>query len=220
MKKKIKHEKSKKHINQIKNKTWKHKNKKNILGVWKIMNQTIKDLETRRSIRKFKDKQLTDEDLNTILKAGEYAPSGRGLQSAKILVIQDAEIIKRFSQWNKLYFPEELAAKMEGADPFFGAPTILLVVADSTVNTYIEDGSVVLGNILNAAHAVGAGGCWIHRAREEIDSPQGQELLKLLGLGPEYKGIGHAAIGYPADDENPKPAPRKEDYIVYVDKIE
>ena len=170
------------------------------------MNQTIKDLETRRSIRKFKDKQLTDDDLNTIIKAGEYAPSGRGLQSAKILIIQDQEIIKRFSQWNKLYFP--------------GAPTILLVLADSTVNTYIEDGSLVLGNILNAAHAIGAGGCWIHRAREEIDSPQGQELLKLLGIDPKYKGIGHVAIGYPADDINPEAAPRKEDYLVYVDKID
>lgn len=184
------------------------------------MNQTIKDLETRRSIRKFKDKQLTDDDLNTIIKAGEYAPSGRGLQSAKILIIQDQEIIKRFSQWNKLYFPEELAKKMGDADPFFGAPTILLVLADSTVNTYIEDGSLVLGNILNAAHAIGAGGCWIHRAREEIDSPQGQELLKLLGIDPKYKGIGHAAIGYPSDDINPEAAPRKEDYLVYVDKID
>ena len=156
------------------------------------MNQTIKDLETRRSIRKFKDKQLTDDDLNTIIKAGEYAPSGRGLQSAKILIIQDQEIIKRFSQWNKLYFPEELAKKMGDADPFFGAPTILLVLADSTVNTYIEDGS----------------------------SPQGQELLKLLGIDPKYKGIGHVAIGYPADDINPEAAPRKEDYLVYVDKID
>lgn len=184
------------------------------------MMSTIKDLETRRSIRKYKDEQIKPEELETILKVAEYAPSGMDKQPTKILVIQDKEIIERISKWNKLYFPEEVKEKLGDINPFFGAPTLLLVLSNSKSRTYIEDGSLVIGNILNAAHALGLGSCWVHRAYEEIESPQGQELLKLLGIPSEYKGIGHAVIGYPADDLEVEPAPRKEDRIIYVDKID
>lgn len=180
---------------------------------------TIDDLKTRRSVRKFKDEQLKKEDLDVILESGTYAPSGLGKQSAKILVIQDRETIERFAKWNKSYFPEEIKKLRGDINPMFNAPTLVIVIADSTIPTYIEDGTLVIGNILNAAHSIGVGGCWIHRAREEIDSLQGQELLKLLGIDSKYRGIGHVVLGYPADDFEPVETPRKDDYITFINDI-
>ena len=120
------------------------------------MNQTIEDLKTRRSIRKFKEEQISDEELKTILEAGTYAPTARGLQSPKIVVIQNPETIKEFSEWNRSYFPVEIPDDM---DPFYGAPTLLIVLADSEVPTFVEDGSSVLAVLVNAAHAVGIASC-------------------------------------------------------------
>ena len=177
------------------------------------MNQTIKDLQTRRSIRKFKDEQISDEELKTILETGTYAPTGRGAQSPKIVVIQNPETIKEFSEWNRTYFPVELP---EDSDPFYGGKTLLIVLADSNLPTYVEDGASVLAVLVNAAHAVGVGSCWIHRAREEFASEKGKALLKEWGIPESYEGIGHVVLGYP-DMEAPEPLPRKEDYIHYVD---
>ena len=177
------------------------------------MNETIENLKTRRSIRKFKDEQISDEDLKTILEAGTYAPTGRGLQSPKIVVIQNSETIKEFSAWNRSYFPVDVPEDM---DPLYGAKTLLIVLADSEVPTYVEDGASVLAVLVNAAHAVGVGSCWIHRAREEFASKKGKELLKEWGIRESYEGIGHVVLGYP-DMEEPEPLPRKEDYIHFVD---
>jgi nitroreductase len=177
------------------------------------MNETIENLKTRRSIRKFKDEQITDEDLKTILEAGTYAPTGRGLQSPKIVVIQNPETIKEFSAWNRSYFPVDVPEDM---DPLYGAKTLLIVLADSEVPTYVEDGASVLAVLVNAAHAVGVGSCWIHRAREEFASEKGKELLKEWGIPENYEGIGHVVLGYPGM-EAPEPLPRKEDYIHFVD---
>ena len=193
------------------------------------MNETIENLKTRRSIRKFKDEQITDEELKTILEAGTYAPTGQGLQSPKIVVIQNPETqglqspkivviqnpetIKEFSAWNRSYFPIDVPEDM---DPFYGAKTLLIVLADSERPTYVEDGSSVLAVLVNAAHAVGVGSCWIHRAREEFASDKGKELLKEWGIPETYEGIGHVVLGYP-DMDAPEPLPRKEDYIHYVD---
>ena len=177
------------------------------------MNQTIEDLKSRRSIRKFKDEQISDEDLNTILEAGTYAPTGRGAQSPKIVVIQNPDTIKEFSEWNRSFFPIEVPDDM---DPFYGAKTLLIVLADSEFPTYVEDGSSVLCVLVNAAHAVGVGSCWIHRARDEFASEKGKELLKQWEIPETYEGIGHVVLGYP-DMEAPKPLPRKEDYIHFVD---
>ena len=177
------------------------------------MNETIENLKTRRSIRKFKDKQITDEDLNTILEAGTYAPTGRGLQSPKIVVIQNSDTIREFSTWNRSYFPVDVPDDM---DPLYGAKTLLIVLADSEIPTYVEDGASVLAVLVNAAHAVGVGSCWIHRAREEFASEKGKELLKEWGIPESYEGIGHVVLGYP-DMEAPEPLPRKEDYIHFVD---
>ena len=177
------------------------------------MNETIENLKTRRSIRKFKDEQITDEDLNTILEAGTYAPTGRGLQSPKIVVIQNSDKIREFSAWNRSYFPVDVPDDM---DPLYGAKTLLIVLADSEIPTYVEDGASVLAVLVNAAHAVGVGSCWIHRAREEFASEKGKELLKEWGIPESYEGIGHVVLGYP-DMEAPEPLPRKEDYIHFVD---
>lgn len=172
---------------------------------------TINDLKTRRSIRKFKDEQVSADDLKTILEAGMYAPTGMGAQSPKIIVIQDEETIEEFAEWNKTYFPNA----PEELDPFYGGKTLLIVLADSEIPTFVEDGASVLTTLVTAAHAVGVASCWIHRAREEFSSKKGKELLKEWGLKESYEGIGHVILGY--SDEKPEAAPRKDDYIVYVD---
>ena len=177
------------------------------------MNQTIHDLKTRRSIRKFKDEQITDEELKTILETGTYAPTARGLQSPKIVVIQNPKTIKEFSEWNRSFFPTEVP---DDFDPFYGAKTLLIVLADSKLPTYVEDGASVLAVLVNAAHAVGVGSCWIHRARDEFSSQRGKDLLEKWGIPLSYEGIGHVVLGYPYM-EAPNPAPRKSDYIVFVD---
>lgn len=177
------------------------------------MNQTIEDLKSRRSIRKFKDEQISDEELNIILEAGTYAPTGAGRQSPKIVVIQNPETINEFSDWNRSFFPTEVPDDM---DPFYGGKTLLIVLANSEMPTYIEDGASVLTVLVNAAHAIGVGSCWIHRARDEFASKKGKELLKEWGIPESYEGIGHVVLGYP-DMTNPKAAPRKEDYIHFVD---
>ena len=177
------------------------------------MNETIENLKSRRSIRKFKDEQISDEDLKTILEAGTYAPTARGMQSPKIVVIQNPETINELSAWNRTFFPVEVP---DDLDPFYGAKTLLIVLADGEVPTWKEDGSSVLTVLVNAAHAVGVGSCWIHRAYDEFQSEKGKELLKEWGIPETYEGIGHVVLGYP-DMEAPKPLPRKEDYILYVD---
>lgn len=177
------------------------------------MNQTINDLKTRRSIRKFKDEQISEEDLKIILETGTYAPTGRGAQSPKIVVIQDEKKIKELSEWNRSFFPVEVP---DDLDPFYGGKTLLIVLANSEMPTYVEDGASVLAVLVNAAHAVGVGSCWIHRARDEFSSERGKEMLKEWGIPETYEGIGHVVLGYP-DMEAPEPLPRKEDYIHYVD---
>lgn len=172
------------------------------------MNQTIKDLEERRSIRKFKDEQIKEEELKQILEAGEYAPSGMGRQSAIMVVIQDKEIINKISKIN---------ARIMGVstDPFYGAPTLVIVFADKNIGTYIEDGSLVMGNLLNAAHSLNIGSCWIHRAKETFETEEGKKLLKEWNIDENYVGIGNCILGY-VDGEYPKAKERKADYIRYI----
>ena len=177
------------------------------------MNETIENLKTRRSIRKFKDEQIKDEDLKTILEAGTYAPTGRGAQSPKIVVIQNPDTIKELSAWNRSFFPMEMPEDM---DPFYGAKTLLIVLADSEIPTYVEDGSSVLTVLVNAAHAIGVGSCWIHRAKEEFETDFYRQLLKDLGIEGEWEGIGHCAVGY-MDCENPAAPARKEGRVFWAE---
>ena len=172
------------------------------------MNDVIKAMMERRSCRKYKPEQIKDEDLQAILEAGKYAATGHGWQSPKMVVIQNPEMIAKLSKWNA----DILGVK---SDPFYGAPTVILVLADATKPTAVQDGSLVMGNLMLAAHSLGLGSCWINRAREEFETQEGKALLKQWGIEGDYIGIGHCVIGYP-DGNFPKAAPRKENYIVTV----
>ena len=173
------------------------------------MNQTLQDLKTRRSCRRYRPEQIKESELEQILEAGVFAPTGMGMQSPKIVVVQDKETIEELSKMN---------AKIMGvtSDPFYGAPTVLIVLADKNRNTYLEDGSLVMRNLMNAAHAVGVASCWIHRAKEEFESEEGKALLKKWGIEGDYAGIGHCILGYAAEGGEAPAKPRKEDYVVRV----
>ena len=173
------------------------------------MNETLKTLKERRSIRKYKKEQISEEELKLILEAGTYAPTGMGAQSPIMVVVQDSQTIKELSKMN---------AEVMGttSDPFYGAPNVIVVLADkSKRSTYVEDGSLVMGNLMNAAHSLGVDSCWIHRAKEVFASEKGQDLLKKWGLEGDYVGIGHCILGY-RDCEYPDAKPRKKGYIVRV----
>lgn len=178
------------------------------------MNETLKVLEERRSCRKFKPDMITNEELNSVIKAGTYAPTGMGKQSPIIIAVTNKEMRDRIAEENR-----KIAGFKEGVDPFYGAPVILIVLADKGTNkeigTYKYDGSLVMGNILNAAESLGLGSCWIHRAKEEFESDFGKSILKDLGISGDYEGIGHCALGYRAT-EKLKAVPRKENYVYYI----
>ena len=172
------------------------------------MNDVLKCLKERRSIRKYKKQQITDQELEQILEAGTYAPTAMGRQSPILVVVQDPETIQQLSKMN---------AAVMGADgdPFYGAPTVVIVLADRTIPTYVEDGSLVMGNLMNAAFSLGVNSCWINRAREVFDTEEGKALLKKWGIQGDYAGIGNCILGY-RDCELPDPKPRKENYIYRV----
>ena len=171
-------------------------------------NEVLNAIKTRRSIRKYKAEQITDEQLDAILEAGTYAATGMGKQSPVIVVVQKPELIAKLSKMNA-------AVMGTTSDPFYGAPTVLIVLADPERGTYVEDGSLVMGNLMLAAHALDIGSCWIHRAKEEFESAEGQEILKDLGIEGEYEGIGHCVLGY-VDGEYPATHPRKDNWVYYV----
>lgn len=172
------------------------------------MNEVIRALKERRSIRAYEARQVPEDVLEQVLAAGLYAPSGRGVQSTTMVVVQDPDVIGQLSRLNAGVMGVE-------TDPFYGAPTVVVVLADQSRPTWVEDGSLVMGNLMNAAHALGLGSCWIHRAREVFSSPEGQALLKQWGIPEGYAGVGHCILGYPAG-ALPAPAPRKEGRIVRV----
>ena len=176
------------------------------------MNETLKVLETRRSCRNFKPDMIKDEELNAILQAGTYAATGMGKQSPIIIAVKTKELREQFMVENKKVMSMDSSSEY---DPFYGAPVILAVLANKDVPTYINDGSLVLGNLMNAAESLGVASIWIHRAKEEFEAPFGKELLKKLGIEGNYEGIGHCALGYAA--EAPKPAaPRKDNYVYFA----
>lgn len=174
------------------------------------MSEVLKAIETRRSIRKYKPDTIPKDVLEQILKAGTYAATGRGLQAPIIVAVTNKELRDRLSKMNAAIMgnPE--------ADPFYGAPVVLIVLADKSRPTYVYDGSLVMGNLMLAAHALGIGSCWIHRAKEEFESAEGKEILKSLGIEGDYEGIGHCVLGY-ADGPVPEAKPRKEDYVYYAE---
>ncbi len=172
------------------------------------MNETLKTLIERRSCRSYKSDPIPAEVLNQILEAGTFAATGMGKQSPIMIAVTDKKTRDQLSKMN---------AAVMGAnnDPFYGAPDVIVVLANRAVPTYLYDGSLVMGNLMNAAHSLGIASCWIHRAKEEFDSAEGKAILKDLGIEGDYEGIGHCILGYAAQ-ENKTAAPRKENYIYRI----
>ena len=168
----------------------------------------MQNLLTRRSVRKYKPDMVPQEKLDKILEAGSYAATGMGRQSPIILAVTDKAMRDRLSKMNAAIMGVD-------SDPFYGAPVVLVVLADKNVPTYIYDGSLVMGNLMNAAHAEGIASCWIHRAKEEFNSSEGKQILQDLGITDDYEGIGHCILGY-ADGDEPAAKPRKENYVYSV----
>lgn len=172
------------------------------------MSDVLETIKSRRSIRKYKSDMVPQDKLEKIIEAGTYAATGMGKQSPIIVAVTNKELRDKLSAMN---------AKIMGTntDPFYGAPVVLIVLADKSRPTYLYDGSLVMGNLMLEAEAQGIGSCWIHRAKEEFESEEGKEILKSLGIGGDYEGIGHCVLGF-ADGPAPKAAPRKDSYVYYV----
>ena len=167
---------------------------------------TITVLKSRRSCRNFDGRPIAEEELNIILEAGTYAPTGMGRQSPIMVAVQDKETVAKLSKMNAAIMGTD-------TDPFYGAATVIVVLADKTMPTYIYDGALVMGNLMNAAEAIGVQSCWIHRAKEEFESEEGKALLKKWGIDGDYEGIGHCVLGY---GEKAPAKPRKDKYIYRV----
>ena len=162
---------------------------------------------TRRSVRSYQPQQVSDAELDKVLMAGLYAPTAKNNQKPIMVAVRDKETRDLLSKIN---------AKIMGVetDPFYGAPCVIVVLADPEAGTWIDDGSLVLGNLLNAAHALDLGSCWVNRARETFDLPEGKELLKKWGIPEHYRGVGNCILGYP--NEEPAPKPRLDGRIIKV----
>lgn len=172
------------------------------------MNPAMENILTRRSCRKYSPDMPPEDVLTQIVDAATWAPTGKGRQSPLLVVVRDKAIRDRLSAMN---------AGILGVsgDPFYGAPVVVVVLADKNIPTHMQDGSAVLTTLLLAAHSLGIGSCWINRAREEFESAEGQELLRQWGISGDYVGIGHCILGY-AEGDCAKPAPRKKDYVRFV----
>lgn len=167
----------------------------------------LEQMKTRRSIRKYKPDMIPQEIIDQIIEAGLYAPSARGTQNTIIIQVTNKDLREQIVNMNC-----EIMGGKEGTDPFYGAPVILIVLAKKDWHNRVYDGSLVMGNLMLAAHGLDIGSCWIHRAREEFETQWGKDLLKSLGIEEEYEGIGHCALGY-IEGDYPNPVPRKEYFI-------
>ena len=171
------------------------------------MNEAMNNLNTRRSIRKYTQQQVPDALLDAVLEAGTFAASAVNNQKTILVAVRDKELRDRLSKLNAAVMGRDM-------DPFYGASCVVVVLADGERPTWVEDGSLVMGNLMNAAHGVGLGSCWIHRAREVFDSPEGKELLKAWGVPETYRGVGNCILGYAA--EEPAAKPRLENRVIKI----
>ena len=165
------------------------------------------DLLTRRSVRKYSDRPVEDEKLDKVLAAGLYAPTGMNNQLPVLVAVRDKATRDELSRMNA-------AVMGASGDPFYGAPCVIVVLSDPERMTWVEDGSLVLGNLMNAAHSLGLGSCWIHRAKECFDTPEGKALLRAWGVPENYRGVGNCILGYAA--EEPEAKPRKSGRIIKI----
>lgn len=175
------------------------------------MNDILKAMKERRSIRKFKSDMPAKEDIEQIIEAGLYAANGMGKQATITVAVINKELRDRFSVVNC-----KIGGWKEDFDPFYGAPVILIVLADKNWANRVYDGSLVMGNMMLAAHSLGLGSIWIHRAKEEFEMPEYQQLLKDLGVEGEWEGIGHCAIGY-IEGDMPKAVKRKNNRVFWAE---
>lgn len=174
------------------------------------MSEVLNKIKTRRSIRKFKSDMIPKEILEQIMEAGIYAASGMNTQNTIVVAVTNKEIRDKMSKAN---------AAVMGAtdrDPFYGAPVVLVVLANKGRGTIVYDGSLVMGNLMLAAHELGIGSCWIHRAKEVFEQPEWKEWLASLGIEGEYEGIGNCVLGY-VDGEYPDILARKEGRMFWVE---
>lgn len=180
----------------------------------------LENMKARRSCRAFSSEMPAKDLLEKICEAGTWAPTGHGKQSPLIVAITRKDLRDRLSEMNARIWNELKVQRGEtpnkNFDPFYGAPVVLLVLADRDIRTYLYDGCAVLTNLANAAEAVGLASCWIHRAKEEFDSEEGKQILTELGIEGDYEGIDHLVVGYPAKPI-PSPLPRKADYVRWVE---
>ena len=172
------------------------------------MTEVIKSIISRRSVKSYKPDAVPAELLDAVLEAGTYAPTGRNMQSPIIIAVTDKATRDKLSRLNA-----EVMG-MDG-DPFYGAPAVLVVLSNRESPNHVYDGSLTMGNMMLAAHALGLGSCWINRARQEFDSDEGKAILKDLGIEGDWEGIGHCIVGYPAGDA-PAPKPRREGRVFRV----
>lgn len=170
--------------------------------------ETIDALRGRRSIRSYEDKPVPSEMVRTIAEAGTFAPSGNGNQLTRIVAVTDRGLRDRLSRLNA-------AARGVDDDPFYGAPAVLVVLADPSAGNYVQDGSLVMGNMMSAARDLGLGSCWVHKAKEQFEGEEGRTILRELGLPENLVGIGNCIVGYPAG-EWPEAEERREGRILYV----
>ena len=173
-----------------------------------MTNDILEAMKLRRSIRAYKPQQIKEEELDAVLEAGTYAATGMGKQSPIIIAVTDKAMRDKLSKMNAAVMGADM-------DPFYGAPELLIVLASKSMPTYIYDGSLVMGNMMNAAADLGVASCWIHRAKEEFETEEGKAILKDLGIEGDYEGIGHLILGYAAKPAA-APAPRKADYVYRI----
>ena len=176
------------------------------------MNEIIKAMKERRSIRKFKPDMVSKKDIDEIIEAGLYAANGMGRQAVITVAVTNKELRDKIAEDNR-----KIGGWDKGFDPFYGAPVILIVLAEKDWRHRVYDGSLVIGNMMLAAHSLGLGSIWIHRAKEEFETDEYKKLLKDIGVQGEWEGIGHCAIGY-IDGDIPKPAPRKENRVYFIEE--
>lgn len=183
----------------------------------KYDNPVVENIITRRSIKKYKKDMVPRKLVEKIAAAGTYAPTGRGMQAPVIIAVTNKEVRDRLSKANGA-----IMGRTDDFDPFYGAPVVLVVLADKSRPTYIYDGSLVMQNLMLAANSYGVGSCWIHRAKEEFEMPEWKEWLKSLGIEGDYEGIGHCVLGYPdyAEGEELHAGPRKITTFTMLSRME
>lgn len=174
-----------------------------------IGNDVLRAIQERRSIRKFLPDKLENDEMESILQAGAWAASGKGLQTAVMVVVDNPEDVETLRKANA-----EIWGRPD-VDPFYGAPNIVVVLGDGDEPNWLQDGSLVMGNLMLAAYSVGAGSCWINRAMEYFDRPDGKAMLEKWNLPAKYRGVAICALGYPMGDL-PKAKARKQNYIIHV----